>query len=241
MLMKHPKHESMNYKKTSSNIVLEFKQILDKRHHNKNRIKHEQTIHEFLERYPVFLPGLFDLHNGPAGGIIISKIRLVDFEPDFVFATQHSGHVQFTLIEIEDPCKSIFTQNHSFTSKFRDALQQSKDWLGARDQISYRLQRIFGSAIDFQCSDGSPKPVQVKAYLVFGRRHQVNHRKRSERWSAEIDIHEGIKVLTFDRLLPPHSFAAAVLSLQNSGLGTYAYRNRELVKKFPESVRGSEF
>lgn len=179
----------------------EFSRLLDRRQHTP---QHEQAIQRFLEDYPFFLPGLWDQHGGPASGMVITKPDLGDFIPDFAFVSQTTASYQFTLIEIEDPCKAVFTKSDTFTTPFRVAQQQVKDWVGAFDQLKDRLLAVFADAMT---TYAEWKYKYCKAYLIYGRRAEVEKsRRRRERWSAETR-HFGpgvpVEVMTYDRLLTP--------------------------------------
>jgi hypothetical protein len=85
---------------SGSNAILEgFQRIMEKRRHSS---KHEQLVQDYIERFPQLLPGLFDLHNCPAGGAVVTKPSLGDFTPDFADVSQTTASYQFTLIEIEE-------------------------------------------------------------------------------------------------------------------------------------------
>ncbi|MCL4474832.1 MAG: DUF4263 domain-containing protein [Nitrospirae bacterium] len=217
--------------KSWKDVVKGFKVLLGKSHHR----NHEQEIQAYLERFPLLLPGLFDYHNGPADGKVISKLNLGDFIPDFLFATQTTGDIQFTFVEIEDPCKRVFTQTDAFTGTFRQALQQVIDWVGSWDQIRPRLQNIFGPLTNLRYSDGTLKHMSCKAILIYGRRDEINNRKRNERWSAEVRVHRGseqsIEVMTYDRLLPLDFKVLEWVYLPYKNLSTFTYQDRQFVAK----------
>src|SRR6266496_5530979 len=50
----------------------------------------EPRIHEFLERHAYFLPGFGDLHHGPYGGAIATKLPLgQSFVTDFAYVASN--------------------------------------------------------------------------------------------------------------------------------------------------------
>lgn len=220
-------------RRSPDHLVGTFESLLDKPHHK----QHEQEIQEYLERNPALLPGLFDYHNGPAGDMVVAKLELGDFIPDFAFATQTTGSVQFTFVEIEDPCKRIFTRSDAFTQKFWQALQQTIEWVGSCDRSKERLQSMFGSVTTLFYPDGSPKSMRCKAYLIYGRRDEVNNRKRSERWAAHgLNLWgpgRSVEVMTYDRLMPTDSRAFEWVYTVNRHLRTCVYKDRKFVQKSP--------
>lgn len=63
------------------NLTNKWQRVLD------NAV-HENEIQSFLERYPHFLPGLYDNHNGPRCCVIASKFPFGrDYISDFAFVT----------------------------------------------------------------------------------------------------------------------------------------------------------
>jgi hypothetical protein len=80
---------------------------MEKRRHPS---KHGHLVQDYIERFPQLLPGLFDLHNGPAGRAVVTKPSLGDFTPDFAYVSQTTASYQFTLIEIEERSRRIRTQ-----------------------------------------------------------------------------------------------------------------------------------
>ena len=202
----------------------EFVKLLASESHSSH---HEQDVQAYLEDNPYLLPGLWDRHNGPIGNVVVTKPQLGDFEPDFAFVSHTTAEYQYTLIEIEDPCKPIFTKRDNFTQKFRQAQQQVKDWVGAWDQIEGRLKSIFFPA---QESYSDWKHTYCKGYLVYGRRAEVEStRTRRERWSAETGNWgpgAPVEIMTYDRLVEPGPFEVPAAKAR---LRTYRYNERILV------------
>jgi hypothetical protein len=175
-------------------VLTEWKALL-------KNASNEQEIQDFLERHPELLPGLFDLHNGPLHGIIVSKFPFgADYKCDFTFVTRHSAALQFTFVEIEDPCKSVFNKDGSFSQHFNHARQQLADWKIWVEKNINTLMTMFGSMFETYNADNDYK--DFRFYLICGRRTEVeSDLKRKERWSG-IHALDGNKiiVMSYDRL-----------------------------------------
>ncbi|MGO9014390.1 MAG: Shedu anti-phage system protein SduA domain-containing protein [Dissulfurispiraceae bacterium] len=161
----------------------------------------ECKVQKYLERFPYFLPGLYDYHNGPRRGVIISKFPFGnDYESDFAFVTLNSMMLQFTFVEIERHRKKIFNRNSSFTQDFNHSLQQIRDWkLWGEKNIEILLSMC---ADLFQGYNIKNDHKTVRCYLVYGRRDEVESSQlRKEKWSTvAISNEKSIVVSTYDRL-----------------------------------------
>jgi hypothetical protein len=144
----------------------------------------EQDVQNFLEHHPEFLPGLFDLHNGPLHGIIVSKFPFgADYKCDFAFVTRHSMALQFTFVEIEDPSKPIFNKDGSFSQAFNHARQQIADWKVWAEKNITTLMDMFSPM--FETYNAWDDYKDFRFYLMYGRRSEIeSDRKRKERWSS---------------------------------------------------------
>lgn len=161
----------------------------------------EQAVQDFLEIFPEFLPGLFDLHNGPLHGIIISKFPFgADFKCDFAFVTRHSMAIQFTFIEIEDPKKPVFNKDGSFSQGFNHARQQIADWKIWVENNESMLMNMLGSMFEHYNAWNDHK--DYRFYLVCGRRSDIeSDKKRKERWSSIYATSDRkVIVCSYDRL-----------------------------------------
>jgi len=161
----------------------------------------EQDIHGFLELHPELLPGLYDLHNGPLHGIVVSKFPFgADYVSDFAFVTRHSMATQFTFVEIEDPAKPIFNNDGSFSQKFNQARQQIADWKLWASKNTQVLVDMFSPMFETYNAWNDYK--DFRFYLVYGRRNEVMlDKKRKERWSSIWTNDEnGISIMSYDRL-----------------------------------------
>lgn len=203
-------------------VVAQWKSVLD-------GATREQDVHVFLELHPELLPGLQDLHNGPLHGIVVSKFPFgADYKCDFAFLTRHSMALQFTFVEIEDPCKPIFNKDGSFSQSFNHARQQISDWRVWAEKNIDNLVHVFSPMFETYNAWNDYK--DFRFYLVYGRRREVEtDRKREEKWSS---IHASNDkktiVMSYDRL--------NLLEPVKQQLIVCVYRNRSFYAK-PKLLR----
>lgn len=161
----------------------------------------EAQMQYFLETNPILIPGLYDLHNGPKGNVVISKLRLGDeYVTDFAFISENSAHCQITLIEIESPKIQIFRKSDGlFTAEFSRAFQQLRDWDQWCSQNPTHLRETFRRI--YHRTIFKFQRVMVRCILVAGRRTQVEQStRRQERWSG-VNSDPSVIVMTYDRIL----------------------------------------
>lgn len=137
------------------------------------KAKAEAEMHYFLEANPALLPGLYDLHNGPLGNVVISKLPLAnEYVTDFAFISINSAVSQITLIEIESPTMRVFRNSDDlFSSKFNQALQQMRDWALWVEQNTPFIKDLFRN-IYFRQVFRNQKVV-ARTILVAGRRREI--------------------------------------------------------------------
>jgi hypothetical protein len=161
----------------------------------------ERAVQAFLERHPVLLPGLWDLHNGPLHDVVVTKLPLgPDYKTDFAFITRHSMSLQFTFVELEAPSKRIFNKDGSFSQEFNQAQQQIVDWVRwAEDHVNDLLDMFARMFATYSVTEDRKS---VRAYLLYGRRAEVEtSRRHKERWQAvALSSDHRINVMTYDRL-----------------------------------------
>lgn len=140
----------------------------------------EASVQGFLERHPTLLPGLYDQHNGPLHDVVITKLPLgPDYKTDFAFISRHSMALQFTFVELEAPTKRIFNQDDSFTQEFNHARQQVIDWIRWSQDHLGDLMDMFAPMFEtYKVTDDLK---DVRGYLVYGRREEVEVNRRGER------------------------------------------------------------
>lgn len=209
-------------------IIKDFENLLNRSHHTH---RHEQDIQEFLERYPFFLPGLYEYHNGPLGEVVISKPPVgLNFRADFAFASTHTAWYKIIFVEIEDPCKEIFTKKGELNSKFRQARNQLRDWVRTwHDSKEALIKDVFAPVLG--CQLDASKLIGFKGYLVCGRRSDVesspvrskNWADETPKWGPGVDV----EVMTYDRLINP-------ITIAHKGRGAFnlkvcRYRGQRLV------------
>lgn len=167
-----------------------------------NKAQCEADMQYFFETNPILLPGLYDLHNGPVGDAVISKLQLSnEYETDFAFISVNSAEAQITLIEIESPKMKIFRRSDDlFTSDFNRALQQTRDWtLWVHQNQSY-VKDLFRD-IYFR-GIFRHQHVTTQTILIAGRRKDIQKSsQREKRWAA---INQEVRpsvVVSYDRLV----------------------------------------
>lgn len=186
----------------------------------------EPPVQDFLERNPHIIVGT----DWVDPRIVITKMPLgAEHVTDFCYVNPTSGVTYLNLIEIEDPAKSIFTQDDEFTSKFTRAHQQLLDWLvwcqnhhdTVRDMFSIASKGI-GSRVSMFAARG---------LLVYGRRSEINNVRRQERWSSFVDNSKYISVRTYDGFCEDRSIA---FGLKGSVFDAkcVAYQKRDLKTKY---------
>lgn len=104
------------------------------------------------------------------------------------------------LVEIEAPAKTIFKQDDSFTQQFTQAKQQVMDWVRWSQDHLHDLMDMFAPM--FETYNVTDDLKEVRGYLVYGRRKEVEvNRRRKERWqSVGLSSDKRVIVMTYDRL-----------------------------------------
>ena len=164
------------------------------------RANNEAEMHYFFEANPALLPGLYDLHNGPLGNVVVSKLQLAnEYITDFAFISINSANSQITLIEIESPTMRVFRESDDlFSSKFNQALQQVRDWSLWIEQNTTYVKDLFRNIYFRQIFRN--QRVVTRTILVAGRREDIRKNpKREKRW-AGVNQGSGPVVMTYDRL-----------------------------------------
>lgn len=200
----------------------EFKSLLDTH-------CSEQKVQDFLERHPYFLPGFGDLHHGPYEGIVSTKFHLgLDFVTDFAFVCSNSQTLCLTCVEIESPQKRLFRTDGKFHRDYIDARQQIIDWLGWANNHKRQAFDQWGSL--FSSQRLSDYDISFRAFLVFGRREQIDDPTKQHRWSAEAgSLHSNLQIMTYDRLLL--NYGAIWYDVDNKKLAVCAYKDRKFFAK----------
>ncbi|BAQ61039.1 hypothetical protein GM3708_1445 [Geminocystis sp. NIES-3708] len=190
--------------------------------------KSENEVHNFLEKYPDFLPGFTNYHLGPAARAIVTKLPLGnDFKTDFAFLAYNSMEVCLTTIEIENPKYNIFNQNGNFSSHFNNARQQVEDWMEWATDNKQQAFDCFGDLGQINWNNTLTKT--FKAYLVIGDSDKLELEIEKQRWS-NLQSYESknIYIMSYRRLLQMSSLAHI---LYNKRLLVCSYKNRQLYVK----------
>jgi hypothetical protein len=187
--------DELRYKEFEKNFLLKKYAALLK------TAKTEKQMQLFFEINPIFLPGLYDRHNGPLGNVVISKLHLAnEYVTDFAFLSVDSARVQITLIEIESPSIKVFRESdNQYTSTFNKALQQLRDWAlwihANQSFIKDKFREIyFNNVFKYQY-------VTTKMILIAGRRqHIYRFSQREKRWAGLNSMIAPHEVLSYDHL-----------------------------------------
>lgn len=181
-------------------ILFEERSLREKYLNYLETAQNETAMQYFLESNPVFLPGLYDRHNGPLGQAVISKLKLgTEFVTDFAFISENSAEAQITLIEIESPSVPIFrTSDGQFSASFHGAYQQVRDWGLWADQNGTYLKDLFHGI--YYRSLFKYRKVVVRRVLVAGRRAEVRRSPQHEKRWAGVNHDPNISVMSYDRL-----------------------------------------
>ncbi len=193
-------------------IEFERKTLQDKYNRYLQIAKNEAEMQYFFEINPMFIPGLFDLHNGPIGNIVITKLKLAEeFITDFAFISVNSATAQITLVEIESPKMEIFRKSDNcFSSKFNLAQQQLRDWGTWAHQNPTYIKDLFRKI--YHRSIFKYRSVYVRRILIAGRREEINKNSRREQRWAGINSDPYSIVMSYDRV--PEIFTLNSRTLQ---------------------------
>lgn len=171
----------------------------------------EAQMQYFLEANPILIPGLYDLHNGPVGNVVVSKLQLAnEFVTDFAFISSNSAIAQVTLIEIESPVTTLFRDSDSeFTASFNKSFQQVRDWALWAEQHSTFLKDIFRAV--YHKNIFRYQKIATRCILVTGRRAEVQASPKHEKRWASVNHDAAAVVMTYDRLADIFAFNARLL------------------------------
>lgn len=166
-----------------------------------DKAQSESEMHYFFETNPIILPGLYDLHNGPVGDVIISKLQLSnEYVTDFAFISVNSATAQITLIEIESPTMQVFRESDNlFTSDFNRTLQQVRDWTLWVQQNPTYVKDLFRD-IYFKGIFRHQRVIS-RTIVVAGRRNDIQkNSQREKRWAGINQEAEPNEIMSYDRL-----------------------------------------
>lgn len=185
-------------------LVNKFQTYLEK-------TKKEEEMQYFFEVNPILLPGLYDLHNGPVGDIVISKLKLSDeYVTDFAFISCNSAVAQITLIEIESPSIEVFrNSDEEFSSSFNKAYQQVRDWELWADQNGAYIKDMFRKM--YHHGIFRYQKVVTRRILIAGRRLEIQKSPRREKRWTSINQNPSTAVMTYDRLVDILTFNTRLL------------------------------
>lgn len=151
----------------------------------------EESVHQFLTRYPALLPVYWPFDN-----LVFSKLPLgSQHVVDFAFARENTGGVTWHFIEIERPGNAIFTKNGDPATRVVHGMRQIADWTTwFRDNRDY-VRRHFPFAARMSRL-GLTEP---ECILIIGRRSAVADRDRGR--YDQMARNARLRLVTFDRLV----------------------------------------
>lgn len=162
----------------------------------------ESKIQKFLELNTDFIPKKFMENHGISGNVIISKLKLgTQYETDFAFVSKCTNYWNVVLIEIEKPCKKIFTTSNDFTAEFTHAKGQILNWKSLICQDSSLKNNLVKSLDNlFFPMEMKNNPINIKYVLVYGRSEEINNEERKRLFNLENNQNPDIAIVTYDRL-----------------------------------------
>jgi len=193
--------EQMLDGKQQNYLLFEQESLRKKYFEYLKKAEDESDMQYFFENNPMLLPGLYDLHNGPLGDVVISKLKLAnEYETDFAFITVNSSTAQITFIEIESPKLKIFRgSDNQFTSGFNRSLQQARDWTLWVHQNPAFIKDLFRE-IYFRDVFRMQRVIS-RTIIVAGRRVDIyKNPQREKRWAGINHEAEPNIVVSYDRL-----------------------------------------
>ena len=184
----------------------------------------EPDLQEFLEKHPCMVPG----HATPSGSTghyplhcsLITQPLLPtspSFQPDFMWIATHSGSWFPTLIEIEDPKKTIFKRDHTPSQKFTQAHNQLNQWRAWFSRTG--SQQVFMDYFGVNDHMRS-RAMQPHMILIYGRGDEVEDQPEMVRQRGTLAPADNEDLMSFDRLTPAHDMRNA-FTVKAKGSGRY--------------------
>lgn len=209
-----------SWQKHFDDHLWEFEKVVENR-------STEKRIHAFLEQHPYFLPGFGDLHHGPYNGIIASRLPVgASFTTDFAYIASNPHSLSFTCVEIESARKRLLQKDGSFHDDYLAARQRLTEWLFWTKQHPKEALDCWESL--FKVRLANFYKITFRAFLVFGRRDEMDTAPEQERWGGEEESPSpNLATMTHDRLIQRNEYLSC--DVENNTLAVCSYREHRLV------------
>ncbi len=163
----------------------------------------EQVVQDFLEKHTVLIPTPNRLNHHLHFQSVVSKFPLgTELATDYLYITKSSDTWRITLVELENPEKSIFTSDTRRTTtsaEFNAALNQVRSWkhflVDNKDEVLRRLEPLL------QPANMRRNPVEFHYQLIIGRSADKNLTPERKRHIRGLIDETGIEIMTFDQLV----------------------------------------
>lgn len=145
----------------------------------------ENKIHEFLAKNNALCWGrnyYFSISKLDLGG---------EYVPDFVLVSEEGSlGLKYTLVEIEKPNTTVFTQNYDVAAGFTHAQKQIRDWKNWISSNSQSVNKLFPAKFS------SDSNTHIDYMLIIGKRASMDYKKELERCKVATEV--GYKIRSFD-------------------------------------------
>ncbi|WP_038485405.1 Shedu immune nuclease family protein [Collimonas arenae] len=204
-----------------NSLILEFENLLSLPA-PKGRQK-EQVIQDFLETHTELIPFTNRLNHHLHFRMILSKFPLgTELTTDYVYITKSSDRWRITLVELETPDKSIFTNNmHAATpsAEFSAALNQVRNWQIFIDDHKQEVVRKLDPLLRPLVMRNNP--IEFNYQLIIGRSDNKNISEARKKLINKLNSESNIEILTYDSLINwyknDQKFKKNILSLAGFG------------------------
>ncbi|MBL8207678.1 MAG: DUF4263 domain-containing protein [Blastocatellia bacterium] len=191
----------MNKLVVDENLIHEFNTLLDAPA-PPGRQK-EQVIQEYLEEHTELIPTQNLLNHHLHLETIVSKFPLgTELTTDYLYITKSSDTWRITLVEIESPDKSIFTNDTkkvTTTAEFNAALNQVRSWKyfieDNKAEVIRRLEPLL------QPSSMRNNPIEFHYQLIIGRSKEKNLSVERKKHFRMIGLETEFDLLTYDKVV----------------------------------------
>lgn len=163
----------------------------------------EQVVQDFLEEHPELIPTPNLLNHHLHFQSVVSKFPLsTELVTDYIYVTKSSDAWRVTLVELETPDKSIFTQDTKktiTTADFNAALNQVRSWKNFLDDNKAEVIRKLEPLLRPQVMQRNP--VEFNYQLVIGRSEDKNLSEARKKHIRGLIKETGIDILTYDSVV----------------------------------------
>jgi hypothetical protein len=163
----------------------------------------EQLVQDYLESHTELIPTPNLLNHHLHFESVISKFPLgTELTTDYVYITKSSDTWRITLVELESPDKSIFTNDTrkaTTSAEFNAALNQVRSWkhflAENKGEVLRRLEPLI------QPIAMRRNPIEFHYQLIIGRSADKNLTPERKRHIRGLIDETGFEIMTFDQLI----------------------------------------